>query len=267
MPTSMTKRERVLAAVAGAEVDRAPISFWVHNFARENSAEDLAEETARFVATYDWDYVKVQSRASYFAEGWGNRYAYSDQPTVGPRLLAHGCQSVADLARLEPLSLDAPVLAEQQQALRLVRARLGPEIPIIWTVFCPLTIAAALLPGGNEAIKAAIRSGDPALETGLRAIADTYAALGRRYLELGADGIFYASKWVGPRLLSRAEHARYARPFDLRILRQVADAPFNVLHLCGEEIYFDDFRDYPGAAVNWAVEDQNPSLAQGSRLT
>jgi len=267
MPAEMTKRERVLAALAGAEVDRVPISFWVHNFARENTAEDLAEETARFVATYDWDYLKVQSRASYFAEGWGNRYAFSNQPTVGPRLLEHACATVADLARLEPLPLDAPVLAEQQAALRLVRARLGPDIPIIWTVFCPLTIAAALLAGGNEAIKSAIRSADPALVAGLAVIADTYAALGQRYLELGADGIFYASKWVGPRLLTRDEHDRFARPFDLQILRQVQDGPFNLLHLCGEEIYFERFRDYPGAAVNWAVEDHNPSLAEASQLT
>src|SRR5579884_3656548 len=119
MTTAMTKRERVRAAVAGQEVDRVPISFWVHNFARENSAEDLADETVRFVRTYDWDFVKVQSRASYFVEGWGNAYARSDQPTVGPTLLAHGCATLHDLARLRPLPIDHPVLAEQQEALRL----------------------------------------------------------------------------------------------------------------------------------------------------
>ncbi len=263
----MTKRERVLAAVGGREVDRVPVSFWVHNFARENSAEDLADETARFVQAYDWDFVKVQSRASYFTEGWGNQYTRSTSPTVGPILTGHACATVAELGRLKPLSLDHPVLLEQQQALRLVRAQLGPDVPIIWTIFCPLTIAAALLPGGAEAIHAAMDAEPAALLSGLEAIASTYAALSRRYLDLGADGIFYASKWVGPRMLTRDEHARFARPFDLKILEPIKGAPFNVLHLCGEEIFFADFRDYPAAAVNWALGNGNPSLAQARGLT
>jgi uroporphyrinogen decarboxylase len=263
----MTKRERVAAALAGAPVDRVPVSFWVHNFARENSAEDLASETAHFIHEYDWDYAKVQSRASYFCEDWGNRYERSSHPTVSPRLRAYACASVADLARLEPLSPEAPALVEQQQALRLVRQALGPDVPIIWTIFCPLTIAAALQPGGAAAIREAMQRDSAALLAGLEAIASTYVALSQRFLELGADGIFYASKWVGPRMLTRAEHAHFARPFDLRILRRVADAPFNLLHLCGEEIYFADFGDYPAAAVNWAVEDQNPSFVEARKLT
>lgn len=263
----MTKRERVEAAVAGRPVDRVPVSFWVHNFARENTAEDLVDETAQFVEAYDWDYVKVQSRASYFAEGWGNQYAWSTQPTVGPTLKAHACATAQDLGRLKPLSLDAPVLVEQQQALRLARARLGPDMPIIWTVFCPLTIAAALVPGGAATIQAAMHSEPAALLAGLEAIATTYAGLSQRYLELGADGIFYASKWVGPRMLTKDEHARFARPFDLQVLNLTKEAPFNVLHLCGEEIYFGDFRDYPAAAVNWALGDGNPSFAEARKLS
>jgi len=42
----MTKRERVMAALRGDHVDRAPLSFWLHNFATENSAEGLATETS-----------------------------------------------------------------------------------------------------------------------------------------------------------------------------------------------------------------------------
>jgi len=267
MSTSMTRRERVLAAIAGDVVDRVPVSFWVHNFARENSAQDLADETARFVGAYDWDFVKVQSRASYFAEGWGNQYQWSNQPTVGPKLVSHACASIADLANLKPLALDHPIFTEQQQALRLVRAALGPDVPIIWTLFCPLTIAAALIPGGPSAIQTAMRSDPAALLAGVETITATYAALGERYLELGADGIFYASKWIGPRMLTRDEHARFARPFDLRILDATRSAPCNILHLCGEEIYFADFRDYPAAMLNWAVEENNPSVAEVGQLT
>ena len=38
----MTTRERVMAALAGCEVNRVPLGVWMHNFASENSAHGLA---------------------------------------------------------------------------------------------------------------------------------------------------------------------------------------------------------------------------------
>src|SRR5258708_27115928 len=71
---AMTKRERVLAALRGDRVDRVPLSFWLHNFVTENSAAGLAAETLRLARTFDWDFLKPQSRAPSFAEMWGLRY-------------------------------------------------------------------------------------------------------------------------------------------------------------------------------------------------
>ena len=54
----MTKRERVMAALRGAPVDRVPVSLWLHNFATENSADTLAAETLRLARRFDWDFLK-----------------------------------------------------------------------------------------------------------------------------------------------------------------------------------------------------------------
>ena len=58
----MTKRDRVLSALRGDPVDRVPVAFWLHNFATENSAEGLSEETLRLARTFDWDFLN-RSRA------------------------------------------------------------------------------------------------------------------------------------------------------------------------------------------------------------
>ena len=79
---SMTKRERVMAALGGKPVDRVPLAFWLHNFATENSAEGLAVETLRLAQTFDWDYLKPQSRAQCFAEMWGLTYQPSGEQAV-----------------------------------------------------------------------------------------------------------------------------------------------------------------------------------------
>jgi len=80
----MTTRERVMAALDGREVNRVPLAVWMHNFASENSARGLAAETLRLARTFDWDYLKPQSRAQCFAEMWGLTYRPStERATAG----------------------------------------------------------------------------------------------------------------------------------------------------------------------------------------
>ncbi len=51
--SGMSKRERVMAALRGDAVDRAPVSFWGHDFLREWSAEGLAAAMLESVRTFD----------------------------------------------------------------------------------------------------------------------------------------------------------------------------------------------------------------------
>jgi uroporphyrinogen decarboxylase len=47
----------------------------------------------------------------------------------------------------------------------------------------------------------------------------------------------------------------------------VGDAPFNLLHVCGEGIWFDEFADYPVTAFSWATVPGNPSLKDVQQRT
>ena len=79
--TAMTKRERVRAALAGESVDHVPASLWGHDFLREWSAEDLVAATLEAYRADDWDFIKLNPRATYFAEasGWS-----AARPGVAP---------------------------------------------------------------------------------------------------------------------------------------------------------------------------------------
>ena len=74
---TMSKKERVRAAIAGREVDHVPVSMWGHDFLREWSSEDLAAQTAESYRANDWDFIKLNPRSTYFAEAWGNQYQRS----------------------------------------------------------------------------------------------------------------------------------------------------------------------------------------------
>jgi uroporphyrinogen decarboxylase len=256
----MTKRERIMAAVRGEPLDRVPVSLWLHNFATENSAEALAAETLRLARRFDWDFLKPQSRAQCFAEMWGLRYTPSRERATPYTVTQTPLATAADLRRLEPVDAWTGALGEQLQALRAIRRAVGPDTPIIWTVFSPLMVLPFLLAGGRAAAVSLMRAEPAALDHALHAMAETLAAYAAAAVGEGADGLFYATNMATRELSTAAECRRFQRPHDLRILDGVQDAPFNVLHVCGAEILFDEFADYPMAALSWAAVPGNPSL-------
>src|SRR3972149_1859894 len=100
MASAMSKPERVFAALRGDDVDRVPASAWWHDFAREWTAEGLAEATLEAYRHYDWDFIKVNPRATYYGEAWGARYQQSGQPQQQPKLIEPGVTSAEELRRI-----------------------------------------------------------------------------------------------------------------------------------------------------------------------
>ena len=256
----MTKRQRVIAALHGQSVDRVPLAFWRHDFATENSAKGLAEETLRLARRFDWDFLKPQSRAQCFAEMWGLTYAASGERARSFAVTHVPVADAGDLARLRPADPQTGALGEQLEALRLIRAAVGPEVPIIWTVFAPMMVLPMLCRGGRDQALALARSAPRETEHALGVMTDTLAEYARACLAAGADGLFYATNVATQSLMTAEECRRWQRPWDLRVLEAVEAAPFNLLHVCGTRIHFDEFADYPVTAFSWAIVPGNPSL-------
>jgi uroporphyrinogen decarboxylase len=124
-----------------------------------------------------------------------------------------------------------------------------------------------LLTGGRAMAVSLLRSEPAAVDHALGAMAQTLAAYARAAVAEGADGLFYATNMATHELSTAAECRRFQRPHDLRILGQVESAPCNVLHVCGAGILFDEFVDYPMAALSWATVPGNPSLSEAHKRT
>ena len=67
--------------------------------------------------------------------------------------------------------------------------------------------------------------------------------------------------------MSAAECRRFQRPHDLAILDAVAGAPFNIMHVCGDNTLFEEFVDYPVSVFSWATTPGNPTLTEGRERT
>ncbi len=258
----MTKKQRVDAALRNQPVDRPPVSLWRHFFECERSAEDLAGAMLGFHKKYDWDWMKVNPRASYLVEGWGVQTNYGKGgPGDKPQVTQFPVNSAADWAKLKPLSTSEGPLDEQIEALERICEALGGEAYFLETIFNPLSVAADLVPEGRTMLDMMARE-PQAVKDGLEIITETFVNFAKECLKVGAGGIFFATtEWASRDMLNEEQWEEWGRPYDLRVLEAVQSAPFNVLHVCKQNNMLYSLADYPVHAINWAVGSPgNPSL-------
>jgi uroporphyrinogen decarboxylase len=260
----MTKGERVAAALAGDEVDRVPVSFWGHDYLREWAPAGLAEATLERFRQYDWDFIKVNPRATYYAEAWGSRYRSSGDALHGPVNVDYVLKAARDLGRLAPLDVQDGPFGEQLAALRLVGEGLAGKAPFIQTVFSPLAVVGRLANGDLGFVRRCMHENKETLHRAVDAVAQTLAAYAKACLDAGADGIFFATvEWATYDVATAEQYAEFGRPYDLQVLSAVAEAEFNVLHVCRKHNMLASMLDYPVHAFNWATnETDNPGLVE-----
>ncbi|MFY9607039.1 MAG: uroporphyrinogen decarboxylase family protein [Blastocatellia bacterium] len=240
----MNKIERVMLALKGEEVDRPPFSFWYHFGLQHMPGLKHAEAEIDFYRAYDLDFLKVM-----------NDYPYP---------LPHGLDALAseeDWDHIEPVAGSDECWREQLAALSMISETIGKEALFIETIFSPWTTARRLTPTGR--LDEARDLHPQALLAAMDAIATSLAAYASEAVARGAAGIFLSLGAATDDVMTAHQYETWGRPFDLKVLDAVREAPFNVLHIHGKQIHFDSLRDYPVNAMNWSHFATAPSLAEG----
>lgn len=264
----MDPRARVEAALAAAEVDRPPAGAWGHTYREEWSAEELAAITVERARRFGWDFVKFQPRATFFSEAFGARWRPSGHRLRGPVLVRTAVPDLESWSRLQ--LVDFGVMEEQARALGLVVRELGPRLPVIQTVFSPISVASYLVGRDRARLLAELREHPELVLPALERVAEALVDFIRRSVEAGAAGIFYAiSGFATPDAMPVAAYEELLLPLDLRVLETLpAQAWFNVLHLCGARVTMELGGSLPVQAVSYSVHDRgNPPLAEARRRT
>ncbi len=263
----MNRMQRLEAALSGKIPDRVPVSAWGHFYVSETSADTFADAMVGFFEEYDWDFVKVHSRASYHVEGWGFTYEPSNDPDKLHVCTSHPIGTSADWRSIRPLPPTSEALQEQVDALRLIRARVSRDVPVIMTVFSPLDVAEKLVDRNASLLKSHIEQDPESLEIALDAIAETFALFVRRLVAEGIDGIYFATKWANDVKLTAEQYCRLVRPFDLRVLEEARPLWCNMLHLCEDRVQLGALSGYPVRLMHWDCEaGNNPDYKEGQEL-
>jgi uroporphyrinogen decarboxylase len=160
-------------------------------------------------------------------------------------------------------------LDEQVESIGIVARELGPDTPVIQTVFSPITVGGYLVGKSQSRMARELRKRPEVVGPALNRIAEALVEFSRRSVEAGAAGIFYAiSGYAGRNVMTEDAYREFALPYDDAVLETLpSEAWFNVLHLCGSNLNFGLARDLTTQAVSWSIHNQgNPSLKQGREL-
>lgn len=245
---TVTKRERFEAALRGVQLDRPPVGVWLH-FASEHLPPTLvAELHVRYQHAYDWDFVKVMNDERL------------------PLVDGADLSSADALRAVKPLAADAPALAKQLEVVRRIRDAVGPDVPVVETLFDPLQ---TLIRSTGKSVLALVRSAPSAAHSALRAVEETLVGYVGALREAGADGVFYSINGAIPVEhggLERSEFDALCAPFDRAVL-EAAHGLVRIAHVHGYALAFERVRDYPVEAFNWSHRHAAPSLAQARELT
>jgi uroporphyrinogen decarboxylase len=257
----MTKWERVRAALAGEVVTPVPVALWRHFPRDDATAEGLARRVVAWQRTFDFDLVKVTQAATYYADDWGIQFTYRDNREGTREPQNRVVHTPADWHALPVLDVTKGVYGRELQALRLIRTLLGPDVPILPTIFSPLTIARALR---GDAWVSDLRQHPADLHAGLRTIAVVTATFAQETLRAGADAIFFATQSGSYDLLSEEEFKTFGLAYDRTVLDAVAShTGFVLLHIHGTNIMFETMvSSYGAQAVNWHDRRTRPSLRE-----
>jgi uroporphyrinogen decarboxylase len=210
-PARLTGRQRVDRALAGADLDRPPFSFWYHFGLEKEPGERHARATLDFHRKLRTDLVKVMSD-----------YPFPKPP--GPWW--------------EVRALTNP-FPQQVRALQLIGQALRGRNYFVETIFNSWNQAEKI--SSPAEVRRLMHEKPQALLDALEAINRSQIHHARLALRAGAAGIFLAIANADENVLTREEYRRFSEPFDRELLEAVRQAPLNILHLHGERVYLDLF--------------------------
>jgi|SRR5579872_282092 len=260
----MARRERVAAAFRGAPVDYPPVTFWQHSPGRDLRAESLAAATVELAGAFDLDLIRLVPTGMYSVMDYGMETRLATDGSGSTEFVSGPIKRPEDWRRLPPVTARAGQLGEQVRAVALVREALGPDVPILQTVFSPLTMAVKL--AGGKLGPLILESGD-AIHDALARMAADVAAFGAACLDSGADGIFFLCIHANESV-DRAVYEALGVPYDLRVLTALRERAWGImLHIHGRGPYFDLANRYPVDAVSWEDRETEPSLRDALALT
>ena len=250
---TMTNRERVLHALHRKPVDRVPMGFWYHFSPDDDFGQETVDEHIRWYRNSKADFIKVM------CDGYFNY----------PNPCIESIQCADDWFKLKPMGADHPYIRRQIERVKGVVEGVKGECCVFYNVFNPMSLMR--FGTSEEQLMAHLKENPEAVCYGFSVIAQDIRSLIDGVLkEAGADGIYYCVQNAETFRFTEEEYKKLVTPYELPLLEYANSlSDNNILHCCGwagDRNRIEVWKDYPAAAINWAVYVEDMKLEDGRKF-
>lgn len=240
----MNSLQRVQAVIEGRLPDRVPVCL--HNFLLaahqagipleryRTEPEAIARAHLQAVEEYGHDCILIDLDTTLLAEAMGARAECA--PNEPGHIAAPAIRSLEEVDRLQPVNPlrdgRIPVLLE---AIRIMAKAVGREVALRGNCDQAAFSLACLLRGNEEFLMDLATDPDnPGIARLLEVCYQSHLATHRAVKQAGAHFTSLGDSFCGPDVVSPAMFARFSRPYEDRLVRELAaDGIFTVIHICG----------------------------------
>ena len=188
---TQSKKELVLAAMDGKQVERVPSGFWFHflddeihanSFEHPELMEKVFAGQTRYIDEAKPDFVKIMT------DGF---FPYENET-------AKHLKTAADFKNIKPLADDDKWFTQQIDYAKRLTKRYGDELAMFFNVFCAGTTVKFMQANLDESeafLANAVKEDPKAVRQGLDVISHDLAKLAKRLItEGGVTGIYFSSR-------------------------------------------------------------------------
>jgi uroporphyrinogen decarboxylase len=253
----MTSFERVQAVLTGRLPDRVPVCL--HNFLLAAHEAGVPMEQYRTdpaaaarvhleaVARDNYDCICIDLDTTLMAEAMGAKAACA--PGEPGRIIEPAIDSLDEVGKLKAADPERdgriPVMVE---AVRIMKRAVGGRIAIRASADqCAFSTASMVRGMEDFLMDLAADPDNPAIQQLLEVCYQTHLATHRALIKAGADFTSVGDSPAGPDVVSPAMFGRYARPYEERLVRELAaEKIFTLIHICGNTTsILDQLAQYP----------------------
>ncbi len=272
----MNAAERMREMLEKKHVSHVGASGWVHT--PEVDRKSTEEFAARIIELTDynrWDFIKMMPNGVYNQEAYGSDIEYLSE-NIPPEKLhtkqimhfnSYLIQSEKDMEQFPVINVaENPVYQREVAVVKALSSHYKGTVPVIPTIFLPAHTIPEFC-GGIEKTRYYMDNYPDAVEKMLKAFVQTELQLVDAYMDAGADGFFFATRYSNGDILSEEEFERFCRPFDEQLLARVKERTwFNMVHVHGvKNLFMDKFDQYDVQAISW--ENTPGNVPEEERFT
>ncbi len=256
--------DRLRELADGGTVEPVGISMWKHFPDTDRKADKFFDRTVDFQLRGGWDFLKIAYHGLYSVEDWPVEIAWpTDESTVGV-VARFAIDSPEKWKQLEVTAVSEGALARELAITARFVERFRGEVPVIATVFSPLTTAIKMC---GDRLFAHMREEPQALHRGLEVITETTRRFVDELVRIGVDGIFFATQLGTWDRMDWEGYQEFGKQYDLEVLQRVSCLWFNIFHIHGARPMFEQLCTYPVTALNWHDRTTDMSIATARTLT